>query len=359
MVMLLLTTGLRRSELLSLRRVDLSSDLSELRVVGKGNRERAVPIPAQTRKALHEYLTQQPEPSEYLFPNRVGRQMGTTTFARMFRRIVARAGLAGSGITPHSLRHAYATQLLHSGVDIKTVQELLGHADLSTTSRYLHSDAHTKQAAVETLPSFDAGHLCAWKDPRASSDPPRNIPSSRDQPHRKMHQTAGEVGADTATVAPSQTAAVSLVSSSNRLANVPGNPAASEHQMGRDRAGAGRTPSAYASSVDSLPSPVFQRAGAHAPTPRALNGQSLGERSACSGSACSTSADGVQESARCGRWPAGGGCRERNAARTESCRGPEKAAPCSVHSDRTRQTRDAGEASDADRASGYRVLARC
>lgn len=255
MVMLLLTTGLRRSELLSLRRVDLSSDLSELRVVGKGNRERAVPIPAQTRKALHECLTQQPEPSQYLFPNRVGRQMGTTTFARIFRRIVARAGLAGSGITPHSLRHAYATQLLHSGVDIKTVQELLGHADLSTTSRYLHSDTHTKQAAVETLPSFDTDCRSVSGDTPIAADALRNTPSSRAPPGPDIYETAGEVGSETATGGALQAAATNSVVSWKRLAKGAVEPLAGNHRLRSDRDPGSGTPSGYASPPDSPPNP--------------------------------------------------------------------------------------------------------
>jgi hypothetical protein len=67
------------------------------------------------------------------------------------RRLLDRAGLAGQGITPHKLRHTFATNLVRNGVDVRTVQELLDHSDLGTTAKYLHSDGQAKQAAVARL----------------------------------------------------------------------------------------------------------------------------------------------------------------------------------------------------------------
>ncbi len=154
MIMLLLTAGLRRSELLNSRTSDLTADLSRIRIMGKGGKERVIPLPEQTRRILEQYLDERESTSELLFPNTRAKRMGNSTFYRIFKRIVKRAGLDQAGITAHSLRHAYATMLLHSAVDVKTVQELLGHADLSTTSRYLHSDDATKQAAAEALPDL-------------------------------------------------------------------------------------------------------------------------------------------------------------------------------------------------------------
>lgn len=169
LVMLLLTAGLRRAEVLGLRSADLAADLSQVRISGKGGRERVIPLPAQTQQVLGEYLRQRP-PGEWLFPNRAGRRTGNTTFYRLFRRLLRRAGLGAENLTPHSLRHAYATTLLHSRVDIKTVQTLLGHADLSSTSRYLHTDAETKRAAAEALPDFlaaaETGGDGQWLVPR-------------------------------------------------------------------------------------------------------------------------------------------------------------------------------------------------
>jgi len=154
MMMLLVTAGLRRGELLDLRASDLAADLSQITLVGKGSKTRTIPLPHQTQAALADYLAQRESKSGLLFANAAGNRLGNTSFYRLFRRILARAELPDSGITPHSLRHAYATTLLHSAVDVKTVQELLGHADLSTTACYLHTDADAKRRAADALPSF-------------------------------------------------------------------------------------------------------------------------------------------------------------------------------------------------------------
>lgn len=153
MVMLLLTTGLRRAELLDLRLANVAADLSHLTVFGKGGKLRMVPIPDQTRQVLTAYLAERSTPSDLLFTNAAGQRVGNTSFYRLFRRLLRRSGV-DPGVTPHSLRHQYATVLLHSGVDVKTCQELLGHADLSTTSRYLHTGDEAKKAAAAALPSF-------------------------------------------------------------------------------------------------------------------------------------------------------------------------------------------------------------
>ncbi len=154
MVLLLLTGGLRRGELLSLKRRDISTDATEITVTGKGQRTRTIPLPHQTADALSRHLGDTAPASEYAFPNGAGNQMSPTTFCRLFKRILRRAGLEASGIRPHSCRHHYATALLRSQVDVKTVQEMLGHQDLSTTSRYLHTDADAKRRAADSLPTF-------------------------------------------------------------------------------------------------------------------------------------------------------------------------------------------------------------
>jgi len=155
-MLILMGAGLRRAELLDLRLSDLSVDLRQLTVCGKGEKQRLVFLPDEAAAALADYLPTRSAASEWLFVNRAGQRIGNTSFCRLFRRLMHRAGLGDRDLTPHRLRHFYATQLLRSAVDVKTVQELLGHADLGTTSLYLHSDDNSKKAAAAVLPSFVA-----------------------------------------------------------------------------------------------------------------------------------------------------------------------------------------------------------
>jgi len=156
LMLMFVTLGLRRAELLALKVSDLSADLREVRVVGKGSRVRVLPIPEQTRAALREHLgaceeADQPRP---LFPNRAGRPMTETTIRRLFERLKRRAGLQNSPLTLHGLRHGCASQLVASGVDVVTVQALLGHRSLDSTMRYLHTTDLRKRDAVEALPDY-------------------------------------------------------------------------------------------------------------------------------------------------------------------------------------------------------------
>ncbi len=156
-ICLLLMGGLRRAELLALDRESISADFSELRIRGKGGGERLVPLPPDAQIALARHFEKEGLREGPLFRNRAGRRMGNTTLQRLWRRLLKRADLAGEGFTIHSCRHAYATMLIRAGTDIRTVQELLGHADLSTTAAYLHSDLRTKREAVANLPIAATG----------------------------------------------------------------------------------------------------------------------------------------------------------------------------------------------------------
>ena len=154
MILMLLCTGMRRAELLGLNTADLAADLREVRITGKGDRERALPLPEQCRGALWTYLGVREGDDPALFVNEAGRRIGTTTFARWFRRLLRRAGLTGCGLTPHSLRHSFATSLLRAQVDLETIRDLMGHSDISVTAQYLSTDPSRKRSAVERLPGF-------------------------------------------------------------------------------------------------------------------------------------------------------------------------------------------------------------
>jgi integrase/recombinase XerC len=146
---LLYATGLRVSEAagLDLEDVDFASRL--LRVVGKGNKERIAPFGETAQDALAAYLpiraerrkrSAEEEDSDPLFVNVRGGRLTTRSMARLLKRRLKAAGLP-TEISPHALRHSFATHLLEAGADLRAIQELLGHASLSTTQKYTHLDA--------------------------------------------------------------------------------------------------------------------------------------------------------------------------------------------------------------------------
>jgi integrase/recombinase XerC len=158
LVVLLLSTGMRRSEVAEISLEDLDLENRQLLVHGKGAKERVVPLADQTIVAIEAYLPQRKQTESHrLFVSQFGEPLNGRAISRMLQRTLAKAGLAGRGITPHKLRHTFATHLIRSGADIRTVQELLGHADIGTTARYLHSDVRTKLAAVERLEGMLGG----------------------------------------------------------------------------------------------------------------------------------------------------------------------------------------------------------
>lgn len=144
---LLYATGLRVSEAagLDLEDVDFSSRLA--RVTGKGRRERIVPFGEEAEEALSRYLPVRAAlrrgkdaEDEPLFVNARGGRLTTRSMARLLKRRLRAAGLPAQ-ISPHALRHTFATHLLQAGADLRSIQELLGHASLSTTQKYTHLDA--------------------------------------------------------------------------------------------------------------------------------------------------------------------------------------------------------------------------
>lgn len=139
----LYATGLRVSELVNLRRSQLDQVSGVVRVVGKGDKERLVPLGEEALAWIARYLTQTRSPggsdsvADTLFLSNRGRSMTRQTFWRLVRRYARIAGLR-SDPSPHTLRHAFATHLLNHGADLRAVQMLLGHASLSTTQIYTY-----------------------------------------------------------------------------------------------------------------------------------------------------------------------------------------------------------------------------
>ena len=135
-------SGLRVSEVCSLSLQSLSSDGSTLRVMGKGSKERIVPVSKPTVHALHRWLTLRNEVAgdnagAMLFLSSRGNPMTRRDVARLLDIACERAGIVG-GTHPHALRHSFATHLMDNGADTRSIQELLGHRDASTTQRYTH-----------------------------------------------------------------------------------------------------------------------------------------------------------------------------------------------------------------------------
>lgn len=144
MLEVLYACGLRVTELVSLSLPDVSLRQGVIRVIGKGNKERLVPMGEEAVYWLEVYLAQarpsllNGQAADVLFPSKLGRQMTRQTFWHRIKHYAVVAGIATEKLSPHVLRHAFATHLLNHGADLRVVQMLLGHSDLSTTQIYTH-----------------------------------------------------------------------------------------------------------------------------------------------------------------------------------------------------------------------------
>ncbi|KQX35705.1 recombinase XerD [Devosia sp. Root436] len=148
---LLYATGLRVSELVSLRRSAVMRDASFLTVVGKGSKERIVPLNDRARDAVKTYAATLEKGEAFLFPaSGAEGYLSRQVFARDLKLLAGRAGISPSRVTPHVLRHAFASHLLAGGADLRVVQMLLGHADISTTQIYTHVLDEKLRVLVET-----------------------------------------------------------------------------------------------------------------------------------------------------------------------------------------------------------------
>lgn len=143
MLELLYASGLRVSELINLKLQDIDFSQDIIRTFGKGNKERVVPIGDYSKEYLEKYIYEhrgsmlKKETSEYLFLNNHGNKMTRQGFFKIIKKIAKENGV-NKDLSPHTLRHSFASHLLKYGADLRTIQELLGHSDISTTQIYTH-----------------------------------------------------------------------------------------------------------------------------------------------------------------------------------------------------------------------------
>ena len=153
-LMLFLNCGIRRSELVGLNLTDVYED--RIRVIGKGNKERIVYFGTACRRAIDAYLPERNKKvlsdNRALFGSRDGNRISVTAVHRLVKKAFLQAGLDASQFSAHKLRHTAATMMLSGGVDVKTVQEVLGHENLNTTQIYTHIENTELKIAAEANP---------------------------------------------------------------------------------------------------------------------------------------------------------------------------------------------------------------
>lgn len=153
-LMIFLNCGIRRSELVGLNLSDIYED--RLRVVGKGNKERFVYFGTSCRKAIDDYLIERNKKvlsdNRALFGSRDGNRISVSAVHRLVKKALLEAGLDATQFSAHKLRHTAATLMLSNGVDVKTVQEVLGHENLNTTQIYTHIESTELKIAAEANP---------------------------------------------------------------------------------------------------------------------------------------------------------------------------------------------------------------
>lgn len=142
-------SGLRATELVSLPVSAVPRDAPMLTVMGKGGQARMVPVSDRAREALSCWLDVRGDNSRFLFPSR-GRHLTRVRLFQLLKELAVRADVPPESVSPHVLRHAFATHLLEGGADLRVLQTLLGHADISTTQIYTHVDAARLVALVNT-----------------------------------------------------------------------------------------------------------------------------------------------------------------------------------------------------------------
>lgn len=147
LIELLYGSGLRASELVGLPLSAVPRDAPFLTVTGKGGQSRMVPVGKHAREALSRWVALRPQDGRFLFPSR-GKHVSRIRLFQMLRALAVRAGISPEKVSPHVLRHAFATHLLEGGADLRILQTLLGHADIATTQIYTHVESARLVALV-------------------------------------------------------------------------------------------------------------------------------------------------------------------------------------------------------------------
>jgi integrase/recombinase XerC len=162
---LLYSSGLRVSELVGLNSNQLDLDLGIVKVMGKGRKERIVPVGAKAIEALVAYLKEREivEGDEPIFVNSLGGRLTARSVGRLMKGYSRRSGIFRK-VSPHSLRHTFATHLLDAGADIREIQEMLGHSSLSTTQRYTHI------SAGKLMEVYDKAHPRSFRNAGRKND---------------------------------------------------------------------------------------------------------------------------------------------------------------------------------------------
>ncbi|MFO6447087.1 tyrosine recombinase [Erythrobacter sp. NE805] len=152
LIELLYGSGLRASELVGLPLHAVPRDAPFLTVTGKGGASRLVPVGGRALEAVGRWMRLRPgaPASRYLFPGKKGEHLTRVRLFQLLKELAARAGLDPTGISPHVLRHAFATHLLEGGTDLRVLQTLLGHADIATTQIYTHVEPARLVALVNS-----------------------------------------------------------------------------------------------------------------------------------------------------------------------------------------------------------------
>ena len=155
---LLYATGLRVSELVSMKLSNLNENLKSIRILGKGNKERVIPLAKVTKKILSQYLSSSQylksktkSENSWLFPSKSSHITRQAYYYKL-KLIAIKSGLNSNKISPHMLRHAFASHMLKNGADLKVIQYLLGHEDISTVQIYTHVNLKDSLNAIKKHP---------------------------------------------------------------------------------------------------------------------------------------------------------------------------------------------------------------